>query len=107
MDRRNFIKYSTLGSLAVVLPVNLLNASANQAAPDFYVYIDETENFCTECGSCVAICDSVFNIDRSIAEVKNTCGEPNRVNGRLRDCVQEAADSCPVGVIVISDVKRK
>lgn len=46
---------------------------------------------CIGCGMCAEICPSGFELKNGKACVKN----PNA------DCVQQAADSCPVGAISV------
>lgn len=52
------------------------------------------EDGCIACGACESICDAVFTVE-DIAVVNQTAVADNI------DCVKEAADACPVGVIVI------
>ena len=52
------------------------------------------EDGCIACGACESICDAVFSIE-DIAIVNQSAVADNI------DCVKEAADACPVGVIVI------
>ena len=49
---------------------------------------------CIACGACESICDAVFSIEDK-AVVNESAVADNM------DCVQEAADSCPVSAIVI------
>ncbi len=49
---------------------------------------------CIGCGSCEAICPSVFQLKNGKAEVKKPEGAP---------CAKEAAEACPVDAIKISD----
>lgn len=52
------------------------------------------EDGCIACGACESICDAVFSVE-DIAIVNQSAVADNI------DCVKEAADACPVGVIVI------
>jgi len=53
------------------------------------------EDLCTGCGLCEEICPAVFELrDDGISHVIGDCEEN-------MDCCQEAADSCPVGAIII------
>ena len=52
------------------------------------------EDSCIACGACESICDAVFSVD-SIANVKAENVASNE------DGVKEAAESCPVGAIII------
>ncbi len=58
------------------------------------VKINEEE--CIGCGVCAQICPEVFQLD-------DEAGKARVVRAQGADCVQEAADSCPVGCIEISD----
>lgn len=52
------------------------------------------EDGCIACGACESICDAVFSIEDT-AVVNEAAVDANE------DCVKEAADACPVGVIVV------
>ena len=53
------------------------------------------EDLCTGCGLCEEICPAVFELgDDGLSHVIGDCEEN-------MDCCQEAADSCPVGAIII------
>lgn len=52
------------------------------------------EDGCIGCGACESICEAVFSID-DVVKVNEAAVADNI------DCVKEAADACPVGVIVI------
>lgn len=52
------------------------------------------EDGCIACGACESICDAVFSIE-DVAVVNQEAVADNI------DCVKEAADACPVGVIVV------
>ena len=50
------------------------------------------EEGCIACGACESICDAVFKVE-DVATVNESAVADNI------DCVKEAADACPVGVI--------
>lgn len=52
------------------------------------------EEGCIACGACESICDAVFTVE-DVATVNQAAVADNI------DCVKEAADACPVAVIVI------
>lgn len=58
------------------------------------VWLDETQNECTMCGKCEAICPEVFEV-------------PEKMKPRLdadlslEDSIKEAAEECPVFTIAI------
>jgi ferredoxin len=52
------------------------------------------EDGCIACGACESICSAVFTVE-DVAIVNQSAVADNI------DCVKEAADACPVGVIVI------
>lgn len=52
------------------------------------------EDGCIACGACESICDAVFSIEDTA--VVNQAAVADNIA-----CVKEAADSCPVGVIVV------
>lgn len=52
------------------------------------------EEGCIACGACESICDAVFKVE-DVATVNEFAVADNI------DCVKEAADACPVGVIVV------
>ena len=52
------------------------------------------EDGCIACGACESICDAVFSVE-DVAVVNQSAVADNI------DCVKEAADACPVGVIVV------
>lgn len=54
------------------------------------------EDGCIACGACESICDAVFTVE-DVATVNQAAVADNI------DCVREAADSCPVSVIVIEE----
>lgn len=55
---------------------------------------------CISCGSCEAICPSVFQVTdvARVIESSDPNGEP--------DLVREAADMCPVSVIEVEDEQQ-
>ena len=52
------------------------------------------EDGCISCGACESICDAVFSIEDVV--VVNQAAVADNI-----DCVKEAADACPVGVIIV------
>ena len=54
------------------------------------------EEGCISCGACESICDAVFSVEDVV--VMNDAG----ISGN-EDAVKEAADSCPVSVIIVED----
>lgn len=52
------------------------------------------EEGCIGCGACESICDAVFSVDE-VASVNEAAVADNM------DCVKEAAEACPVSVIVV------
>lgn len=52
------------------------------------------EDGCIACGACESFCEAVFKIE-DVAVVNQDAVEANE------DAVKEAADACPVGVIVV------
>lgn len=52
------------------------------------------EDGCICCGACESICGEVFSIGDTV-EVNEAAVEANA------DCVKEAADACPVSVIIV------
>lgn len=51
---------------------------------------------CIACGACESVCDAVFSIE-DVAVVNEAAVAGNE------DCVKEAAESCPVGVIEVEE----
>ena len=52
------------------------------------------EDGCIACGACESICEDVFTVeDVAIVNAANIAGN--------EECVKEAADACPVSVILI------
>lgn len=52
------------------------------------------EEGCITCGACESICDAVFKVEDTV--IVNEAG----IAGN-EDAVKEAADACPVSVIII------
>lgn len=52
------------------------------------------EDGCIACGACESFCDAVFKVE-DVAVVNQDAVDANE------DAVKEAADACPVGVIVV------
>jgi len=52
------------------------------------------EDGCIACGACESICDAVFTVEDVV--IVNESAVADNI-----DCVKEAADACPVGVIVV------
>ena len=52
------------------------------------------EDGCIACGACESICDAVFTVEDTVVVNQNAVADNI-------DCVKEAADACPVGVIVV------
>ncbi|HSA07748.1 MAG TPA: ferredoxin [Candidatus Gastranaerophilales bacterium] len=54
------------------------------------------EDGCIACGACESICESVFTVeDIAIVNEANIAGN--------EDAVKEAAEACPVSVIIIEE----
>lgn len=52
------------------------------------------EDGCIACGACESICEDVFTVeDVVVVNEANIAGN--------EECIKEAAEACPVGVIVI------
>jgi ferredoxin len=56
------------------------------------VWIDESENECTMCGACEAICDTVFEVPEKVVVLKNA-----DLSQKIE--IIEAVECCPVEVI--------
>ncbi|MBP3488729.1 MAG: ferredoxin [Roseburia sp.] len=53
---------------------------------------------CISCGLCVSVCPEVFQFnDENVSEV---CKQPDETQ---EEAVREAADGCPVSVIVVEE----
>jgi len=57
------------------------------------VWLNETENECTMCGACEAVCSSVFSVPEKMTVKKGVDF------AKYEDEIKEAADGCPVSVI--------
>lgn len=69
-----------------------------------------TRTDCTSCTSCWSVCPDIFEEDPDdglsrIVEEFRTGGDPaiGEVTADHEACAQEAADSCPVSIITVSD----
>jgi ferredoxin len=58
------------------------------------VWLDESENECTMCGACEAVCPEVFEVPEKMVVKADA-------DLSLIDEIEEAAQSCPVDVIAI------
>lgn len=58
------------------------------------VWLDESENECTMCGACEAVCDAVFEVPEKMVIKEGA-------DLSLEDEIKEAADGCPVATIAI------
>ncbi len=57
---------------------------------------------CIGCGACTAVCPEIFDLNASgVAE--NILGEDTELPEELVDSANEAASSCPVGAIEVSE----
>lgn len=52
------------------------------------------EEGCIACGACESICDEVFTVEDTVIV------HDNKIAGN-EDAVKEAADACPVSVIIV------
>ncbi|MGL1903092.1 MAG: ferredoxin [Fibrobacterales bacterium] len=59
------------------------------------VWIDESENECTMCGACEAICDAVFEVPEKVIVLDDA-------DLSLEDEIIEAVECCPVEIIKIA-----
>jgi ferredoxin len=57
------------------------------------VWLNESENECSMCGACEAVCDAVFEVPEKMAVKSGVDFSAYEAE------IKEAADSCPVGVI--------
>ena len=60
--------------------------------------IKQDREKCIGCGSCVAVCGDNWEMDGNKSKAKKT--EVEEIG-----CNQQAADSCPVGIITVEEVK--
>lgn len=58
------------------------------------VWLDETENECTMCGACEAICPDVFEVPEKMILKEG-------FDLSLTEEIEEAAEGCPVATIAI------
>ncbi len=58
------------------------------------VWLDESENECTMCGACEAICPEVFEVPEKMIVVDDA-------DLSLDEEIEEAAECCPVETIAI------
>ena len=56
------------------------------------VWLDESENECTMCGACEAICPDVFEVPEKMIVVEGA-------DFSLDEEIEEAAEGCPVATI--------
>ncbi|MCX6084461.1 MAG: ferredoxin [Caldiserica bacterium] len=54
---------------------------------------------CIGCGACVALCDAVFRLIDELGKAEVIPGADCDAAG----CCKEAAESCPVGVIIVEE----
>ncbi|MCL2101568.1 MAG: ferredoxin [Fibromonadales bacterium] len=57
------------------------------------VWLDESENECTMCGACEAVCEAVFEVPEKMVVKEGADFAANE------EGIKEAADSCPVATI--------
>jgi len=60
------------------------------------VWLDETENECTMCGACEAVCDAVFEVPEKL--VVKTGVDYSKFESEIK----EAAEGCPVATIAFA-----
>lgn len=66
------------------------------------ISIDQEE--CIECGGCVSACSEIFELKDGekasiVKKYQSDSPSTGEVDDELKDCVQDAVDSCPVDVI--------
>jgi ferredoxin len=54
---------------------------------------------CIGCGACVALCDAIFRLNDETGKAEVIPGADCVAAG----CCKEAAESCPVGVIIVEE----
>jgi ferredoxin len=54
---------------------------------------------CIGCGACVALCDAIFRLNDETGKAEAIPGADCDAAG----CCKEAAESCPVGVIIVEE----
>lgn len=57
------------------------------------VWLDESENECTMCGACEAVCDAVFSVPEKMVVKAGVDFAKHEAD------IKDAADGCPVGTI--------
>ncbi len=57
------------------------------------VWLDESDNECSMCGACEAVCGAVFEVPEKLVVKEGADFATHEAE------IKEAADSCPVGVI--------
>ena len=65
------------------------------AKEKYQIKIDKAK--CIGCGSCVAVCEEVFELKNNKAVAKKAISDAS--------CIKEAADICPVKAITIKKIK--
>lgn len=61
------------------------------------VWLDETENECSMCGACEAVCDAVFEVPEKMVIKEGADFAANE------EGIKEACDGCPVAVIAYAE----
>ncbi|MDR2732414.1 MAG: ferredoxin [Fibromonadaceae bacterium] len=61
------------------------------------VWLDESENECSMCGACEAVCEAVFEVPEKVVVKDGADFAANEAE------IKEAADGCPVGVIAYAE----
>ena len=54
------------------------------------------EEGCIACGACESVCDEVFSVEDTVKV------NDDKIAGN-EDCVKEAAEACPVNVIIVEE----
>jgi len=57
------------------------------------VWLDESENECSMCGACEAVCGDVFEVQEKMKVKSDVDFSAHEAE------IKDAAESCPVGVI--------
>ncbi len=63
------------------------------------VWIDESENECTMCGACEAVCEEVFEVPEKVLVKEDA-------DLSMEDEIIEAADCCPVEIIKYKQTEK-